>query len=120
MTRRLHLPGLFAVLLALMAQLGLGGIVPRVDAFRAIGAAGVLCHANGQAGDHVPGHPADCPVCPLCAALHASPALLPAGTIAVPLPSLVVRSLIAWLPPRTGPPPHDRTPRQPRAPPSDI
>jgi len=115
--RRFHLSGLLGVLLALMAQLGAGASVPRIDP---IAAAGVLCHVEDNAGgapSQPPSHPADCPVCPLCVALHAAPAaLLPAAEIpAPPGVAVVLRSELP--PPSTAPPAPHRPPSQPRAPP---
>jgi hypothetical protein len=118
MCRRFHLAGLFAVLLALMAQLGAGASVPRIDP---VAVAGVLCHAEDDAGGapaNAPSHPADCPVCPLCVSMHvAAAAVLPVA--AVPVPSGVAVVLKAELPPpSTAPPALRRPPSQPRAPPA--
>lgn len=117
-TRRFHLAGLFAVLLALMAQLGIGATVPLTDQVVGVGA---LCHTEDGAGgtpSHGPSHSSDCLVCPLCVALHAqSVALVP--LIAVPAPADVGVVLKAELPPPStaSPAPH-RPPSQPRAPPT--
>ena len=42
-SRRFPLTGMFAVLLALMAQLGMGATVPRVDPISGVAP---LCHTN--------------------------------------------------------------------------
>jgi hypothetical protein len=116
-SRRFHLSGLFAVLLALMAQLGAGATVPRIDPVSGVAA---LCHAEDGAGgapSHGPSHPVDCPVCPLCIALHAPSAALVAVAV-TPMPSAISVVLKAELPPpSTVPPVAYRPPSQPRAPP---
>lgn len=115
LNRRFHLSGLFAVLLALMAQLGAGAIVPRIDPIAGVG---MLCHTDDSgAPSKAPGHPADCPVCPLCVALHA-PAVTLVSAVAAPMPPVTVVVLKAELPPpSTAPPAAYRPPSQPRAPP---
>jgi hypothetical protein len=117
-SRRFRLPGLFAVLLALMAQLGAGGSVP---ADNPVADAAVLCHTDdaGRAPAHTPGHhPIDCPICPLCAPLHVSlAALIPAG-VKLPPPAVVVVARTELPPPSTAPPSPHRPPSQPRAPPT--
>ena len=109
--------GLFAVLLALMAQLGAGATVPRIDPVSGVVA---LCHSDDGAGgapSHAPGHPADCPVCPLCIALHA-PSVSLVSVASVPMPRSVAVVLRTELPPpSTAPPAAFRPPSQPRAPP---
>lgn len=118
LSRRFQLHGLFAVLLALMAQLGAGASVPRINP---VAVAGVLCHAEHDAGgkpSHVPGHPDDCPICPLCVALHAQPATLASAITAPRPPAIAVFVKIELPPPSTAPPAMPRPPSQPRAPPS--
>jgi hypothetical protein len=115
-SRRFHLSGLFAVLLALMAQLGAGASVPRIDPVSGVAA---LCHSDDGAGapSHEPVHPVDCPVCPLCVALHAPSVALVAVAVA-PMPRAVAVVLKTELPPpSTAPPAAYRPPSQPRAPP---
>ena len=119
MTRRFNISGLFAVLLALMAQLGLGASVPRIDP---ISGSAAICHTrDGTPTDRVPspepGHPADCPICPLCVALHVQPAMLASAETITP-PAIgwtVIR--IELPPPAIAPPAPHRPPSQPRAPP---
>jgi hypothetical protein len=115
--RRFHLHGLFAVLLALMAQLGAGASVPRFDP---IAGAGTLCHTEDGAGgtpSKAPSHPDDCLVCPLCVALHApSVVLITANTPLLSRTVGVVRK-VELPPPSTAPPALNRPPSQPRAPP---
>ena len=117
-SRRLPLHGLFAVLLALMAQLGAGMSVPRIDPITGLA---VQCHAANEtdgAPSQAPSRSADCLLCPLCIALHA-PSALPALAAATFVPrrvSVVVRSALP--PPSTAPPSMPRPSSQPRAPPS--
>jgi len=117
LNRRLHLHGFFAVLLALMAQLGIGASVPRINP---VVAAGAPCHTEDDTGgtpSQTPSHPTDCLVCPLCIALNAPSATL-APTIATPMPlagAVVLRTELP--PPSTAPPAPHRPPSQPRAPP---
>ena len=117
--RRFSFPGLFAVLLALMAQLGadVGVGMPRVDP---VAGAAVLCHSN-DAGDtpiDAPNHPVDCQVCPLCVGTHVQVMALASVPSALIPPSqhTVVRTSMP--PPSTAPPSLYRPPSQPRAPPS--
>jgi hypothetical protein len=117
LNRRFHLPGLFAVLVALMAQLGVGASVPRIDPVAGVGA---LCHAEDDAGgkrSKAPTHPADCLVCPLCAAVNAAAfALVPVlDSSRAPAVAVVLKSELP--PPATAPPAPKRPPSQPRAPP---
>jgi hypothetical protein len=117
LTRRFLLSGLFAVLLALMAQLGAGATVPRSDP---VVAAGVLCHTDddGTPPADGPAHPADCQLCPLCGPLHSQQAVLVSTA-----PSLTPTTVLAvrraeMPPPSTAPPALHRPPSQPRAPPT--
>jgi hypothetical protein len=118
LNRRFHLHGLFAVLLALMAQLGANASVPRIDPVAGVG---VLCHSEDATGgqpSHAPVHPADCPLCPLCIALHA-PSVILASATTIPVPPAAVVVLKTELPPpSTAPPAPHRPPSQPRAPPA--
>ena len=54
LNRRVPVHGLLAVLLALMAQLGIGATVPRLDPLARIVSAEILCHAPDGAGDTPP------------------------------------------------------------------
>jgi hypothetical protein len=119
--RRVPFHGLFAVLLALMAQLGIGASVPRFDALAQVIGTEILCHPPDGAGGApapAPMHPLECLICPLCVALHAPPAIL-VSDVAVLAPSAVVVVLRSELPPpATAPPSSRRAPSQPRAPPT--
>lgn len=114
---RFHLSGLFAVLLALMAQLGAGAAVPQIDP---IAVAGVLCHTDddGSPPGHGPNHPPDCPVCPLCATLHAQPVALASVPPVLTPPVVLAIRRTELPPPATAPPALPRPPSQPRAPPT--
>jgi hypothetical protein len=116
--RGLSLPGLIAVLLALMVQLGIGATVPRVDPIAL--AAGAICHADEPAGgnqDTPPNHAPDCLVCPLCAAVHAPAIAVLAAQMVLPAPPVMLVSRPGLPPPSTAPPSAQRPPNQPRAPP---
>jgi hypothetical protein len=111
------LSGLFAVLLALMAQLGAGATVPQIDP---IAAADVLCHTddNGAPPANGPAHPADCLLCPLCATLHSQQAVLLSAVPGLTPPSVLPVRRAELPPPSTAPPAPHRPPSQPRAPPA--
>jgi hypothetical protein len=116
--RRSNLFGLFAVLLALLAQLGVGASVPHVDP---IVTAGALCHTDDDTGGAPlpgPSHPADCPVCPLCATLHAQGLALVSDAPSVTQPALLAIRRSELPPLSTAPPSPHRPPSQPRAPPT--
>jgi hypothetical protein len=115
---RSRLFGLFAVLLALMAQLGAGATVPRVDP---VLAAAVMCHGEGkdsQIPAHGPNHPSDCPICPLCASLHAQALAVTSDASLLTPPAIQALLRPELPPPSTAPPALHRSPSQPRAPPS--
>jgi hypothetical protein len=115
-TSRSRLFGLLAVLLALMAQLGSGATVPRIDP---VAAAAVLCHTDdsGNTPARGPNHPSDCPICPLCAPLYAQ-ALALTSDAALPTPPIQAILRPELPPPSTAPPGLHRSPSQPRAPPT--
>jgi hypothetical protein len=117
LSRRFHLSGLFAVLLALMALLGAGASVPQIDP---ITGTVILCHDDGGSGgtpSKAPDRPFDCPVCPLCIAMHvpAAPLVSTAAFMAPPMVVVVLKTELP--PPSTAPPAAYRPPSQPRAPP---
>jgi hypothetical protein len=119
--RRLHISGLIAVLLALMAQLGAGAVVPRIDPLADLAAAQAICHGADETGapaDQAPNHSTDCLVCPLCVAVHAPQLALIAAPAEVPVPSVAPVRRAGLLPPATAPPAPARPPQQPRAPPA--
>jgi hypothetical protein len=114
---RFRLFGLFAVLLALMAQLGAGATVPRVNPV----VAAALCHSDGndsQIPAHGPNHPSDCPICPLCASLHAQALAVTSDAPLLTPPAIQALLRPELPPPSTAPPALHRPPSQPRAPPT--
>ncbi|HBK07571.1 MAG TPA: hypothetical protein DDZ81_17255 [Acetobacteraceae bacterium] len=115
LTRRFHLSGLFAVLLALMAQLGAGAAVPRLDP---IAGAAVLCHDDGETPFQPPAHTTDCLICPLCAPPHVQTAILTPEAPVLPPPAIIAVVRTELPPPSTAPPSPHRPPSQPRAPPT--
>ena len=116
---RVPLRGLLAALLALMVQLALGATVPNAQAALSIAAA-PICHSDDGTGNApAPAHVPDCLVCPLCAAVHASAAIvLPPVSDAVPFARLCLLPRPELPPPATAPPSVDWPPNQPRAPPA--
>jgi hypothetical protein len=109
---------MLAVLLALMAQLGAGASTPRFDP---VVTAGALCHTDDDAGGapaRTPGHPVDCPVCPLCVALHAQGVALVSNAQKLTPPAVLAVLRVELPPPSTAPPAPHRLSSQPRAPPS--
>jgi hypothetical protein len=118
LTRWLHVSGMFAVLLALMAQLGMSTSVPSIDPVATVTA---LCHIDDDSGrtpsPTSPSHSADCLVCPLCGTLHVQLATLVADASVPKPPTVPVGKGSSWLPPSTAPPAPHRPPSQPRAPP---
>jgi hypothetical protein len=121
LNRRLPLHGLLAVLLALMAQLGIGASVPRTAPIAIVAGAAAICHASDRSSEvpdaPAPAHPPECLVCPLCVALHTSAAALiaPVASMAAPQVAAVPRAELP--PPSTAPPATRHPPSQPRAPP---
>jgi hypothetical protein len=117
-TSRFRLLGLFAVLLALMAQLGSGAPVPPVDP---IATAAALCHTGGddsQVPAHRPNHPSDCPICPVCGTLVAHSLALTSNAPPLTPPAIEAILRPELPPPSTAPPALHRSPSQPRAPPT--
>ncbi len=117
---RIPAPGLLLALLALVAQLAFGAVVPQPEVGRVLAGIGIICHAPAPA-DSAPKAPAphrpDCVFCPLCVSLAAPGIVLPAG--ATPLPPLqVVAFTPPGLPPATAPPIRQTMAAQPRGPPA--
>jgi hypothetical protein len=114
-TRRFPLTGMLAVLLALMAQLGMGATVPRIDPITGDAA---LCHTNNDdTPSHVPANSADCLICPLCVTLHSPAAALVSEPPILMPPAVIAIVRTALPPPSTAPPAPPCSPSQPRAPP---
>ncbi len=121
LNRRLPLHGLLAALLALMLQLGIGARVPRADPIAIASGAHAICHTENSGGPPsapAPMHPLDCPVCPLCVALHTPAAMQASPQPGVPAPQIVVVLRGELPPPSTAPPATRHPPSQPRAPPT--
>lgn len=121
--RRIPPSGLFLALLALVAQLAFGAIVPRPEIALVFEHAGPICHAPTPPG--VPATPTHRPApdwhfCPLCTAL-ATPAPVPldAGPH-VPPPPIAAFHRPGLPPPATAPPAIALLAAQPRGPPSLV
>lgn len=114
--QRFQLSGLFAMLLALMAQLGAAANQPQID----VAAANVvLCHSDdGNPPAQAPPHPTDCPMCSLCIGSHVQAPVLAAEPRLPPAPRLLPARRPELPPPATAPPLPHRPPNQPRAPPA--
>jgi hypothetical protein len=117
-TRFLHQ---LLTLLALVAQLAIGAIVPPMPVLAATADGVPICHGGQQPVDAPsPMHPADCLLCPICVALAGPAVLLPASGPALPTPRIRVFALAAPPPPATAPPAARRGAAQPRAPPAQT
>jgi hypothetical protein len=79
LSRRCYLLGLFASLLALIAQLGAGATVPRFDPVAQLIAAEILCHVTdeGRTPNQAPNHSDGCLACWVCTAVHPQIPLVP-------------------------------------------
>lgn len=121
MFARLSRSGLFLALLALIAQLALGGFVPRSADLLALQDFPICHHDDGSGAPAAPAHhPGDCALCPLCMALSGAHAVaLPAGT-ALPRPAVLAQLRAGLPPPATAPPVFARTTPQPRGPPARL
>src|SRR5690242_12153100 len=119
LSRRFHLHGLFAVLLALTMQLVVGAEVPRLDPAVQVADVEALCHGTDDAGGapaKAPVHPVDCLIHACCIAAHPQLPLVPLPPDLAPPHVRVVQR--AELPPRSrAPPARSWSPTQPRAPP---
>jgi len=117
--RRISPLGLLFTLLALMAQLGSGAVVPRMEVMTALGDVTAICHADetSDQAPPVPHHPADCPICPLCVSLSAAAFAIMADPV-LPTPRLVIVAPAVILPPATAPPATLVLAARPRGPPA--
>ena len=118
--RRIPAFGTFLTLLALVAQLAFGAVVPNPEIALVLDHAGPICHAPPPPGSPTPParhhHPA-VPFCPLCASL-ATPAIVLPGASPVPPPPQVVAFQRPGLPPPAiAPPAAAFLAAQPRGPP---
>jgi len=118
---RIPAPGLFLALLALVAQLAFGAVVPRPEVALALDEAGTICHASAQSDgtgppahhDHMP----DCQFCPLCMSLATPGIVLPDATPRPPRPQVTAFHRPELPPPATAPPLAALLTAQPRGPP---
>jgi hypothetical protein len=113
--------GLFLTLLALVAQLAFGAVVPRPEVGLVLDELGVICHAPAPSGGapqpdqhrHTP----DCVLCPLCASLATHGIVLPGAAPRPPLPQVAEFERPGLPPPATAPPVAVVLSAQPRGPP---
>jgi hypothetical protein len=120
--RRISASGLFLALLALVAQLAYGAVVPRPEIALVLDDVGVICHADVSPHGTTPPaqhHPMpDCQFCPLCMSL-ATPGIVLPGAIPHLLPPQVAIFRRPGLPPpATAPPVAALLSAQPRGPPA--
>lgn len=120
--RRIPAFGLFLTLLALVAQLAFGAVVPRPEVGLMLDdLGGVICHApapaNGAPQPAQHHHTPDCVLCPLCAALATPGIVLPGAAPHPPPPRLAVFERPGLPPPATAPPVAAVLSAQPRGPP---
>jgi len=120
--------GMFAALLALIAQIALGAAAPEAELRLAAANAAVaaldaapICHTD-DAGNPAPGqrpsHSNDCLACPLCVVAHAPVVALVVPPVAIPAPPETLADRSELPPPATAPPVFAWTANQPRAPPA--
>ena len=116
--RHIHAPGLFLALLALVAQLAFGAVVPRPEIALMLDDAGIICHAPAASDSTTPPahhhHMPDCQFCPLCLSL-ATPGIVLPEAPPRPLPPQVAAFRRPDLPPpATAPPVASLLSTQPR------
>lgn len=120
--RRISASGLFLALLALVAQLALGAVVPRPAIALVLDGGGVICHALAPTdGTPSPAHhhrTPDCQFCPLCASLATPGIVLPGAGPHPPSPQIVAFRRPGLPPPATAPPVRALLFAQPRGPPA--
>ncbi|MGA3399608.1 MAG: hypothetical protein ABSC95_10340 [Acetobacteraceae bacterium] len=118
--RRVPASGLFLALLALVAQLAFGAVVPRPEVALVLDEAGVICHASAPSDGTTPPahhHMPDCQFCPLCMSL-ATPGIVLASAGPKPPPPQVAAFRRPGLPPPAiAPPVAAVLSAQPRGPP---
>ncbi len=114
--------GLFLTLLALVAQLAFGSVVPRPEMALLLGEAGVICHApTPPDGTTPPAHHSpmpDCQFCPLCVSLTTPGIVLPGAVPSLPAPQVAVFRRPGLPPPAIAPPVAALLSAQPRGPPA--
>jgi len=118
--RRIPASGLFLALLALVAQLAFGAVVPRPEVALVLDNAGVICHAAAPDDTLPPAHHhhmPDCQFCPLCMSLATQGVVLPSAVAHPPPPQLADFRRPGLPPPATAPPLKALLAAQPRGPP---
>jgi hypothetical protein len=122
--QRISASGLFLALLALVAQLAFGAVVPRPEVALALDEAGVICHAAAPSDGTPPPahhHPMpDCQFCPLCMSLASPGVVLPGATPGPPPPQVAAFRRPGLPPPATAPPVAPSLAAQPRGPPTLV
>lgn len=119
---RIPASGLFLALLALVAQLAFGAVVPRPEVALVLGEAGVICHAPAPSDGTTPPahrhHMPDCQFCPLCMSLATPGVVLPSAGAKLPPPQVVAFHRPGLPPPAIEPPVAALLAAQPRGPPT--
>jgi hypothetical protein len=119
--RRIPAFGLFLTLLALVAQLAFGAVVPRPEVGLVLDELGVICHApappDGAPQPSRHHHTPDCVLCPVCASLATHGIVLPGAPPRPPLPRIAMCDRPGLPPPATAPPVAAVLSAQPRGPP---
>jgi hypothetical protein len=117
LTSRFRLVGMFAVLLALMAQLGAGASVSDMPRMHLA----AICHISGGPGGQkspaIPGQ--DCPIC-ICCIGTVLAAVLPVPMVSLPPQAAIAPARFVVTPPSTGPPPVRFAIARPRGPPAQA
>jgi hypothetical protein len=120
--RRIPASGLLLTLLALVAQLAFGAVVPRPEIALVLDGGGVICHAPAPSDGTTPPAPhhrmPDCQFCPLCASLATPGIVLPGAGPHPPPPQAVAFRRPGLPPPATAPPVRALLSAQPRGPPA--
>ena len=120
--RRFHPWGVFAVVLALVAQLSTvasvapDGAVP----LRLLAAQTIICHtdSHGRPPARTPHHRPAYPACPLYVGAHNPVSVLPVQAPDLPPPPVLAIARAELPPPATAPPAPRYSPSHPRAPPT--
>ena len=116
-----HPSGLFCALLALIAQLAFGAVMPDMKLPLALNQAALICHAHSpDQGKTPPAQHHHLPLSafwPLCSTLTAPSPLLPAAGPLLPAPFATPFHRPGLPPPSTAPPSIPFRLAQPRAPP---
>ncbi|HEY3849016.1 MAG TPA: DUF2946 family protein [Acetobacteraceae bacterium] len=122
--RRIPASGLFLALLALVAQLAFGAVVPRPEVALVLDQAGVICHAPAPSDGTTPPahhhHVPDCQFCPLCVSLATPGIVLPGVGPNPPPPQVAAFRRPGLPPPATAPPVTALLSAQPRGPPALV